>query len=70
MEWVVVRFPRVRDVYVGGSRVGRTNRLLTTRAGLQTFHLGDGGGYRPSARRIDVRETLATAPLVVHFEEA
>jgi hypothetical protein len=68
MEWVMVRYPRVRDVFVGGRRWGETNRLLIVREGTQEFHLGDPVDYAPPKRRVKVTRTSAAAPMRIDFE--
>jgi hypothetical protein len=69
MEWVIVRFPRSRDVYIDGRLVGATNEILTTVAGPQTFDLGPGGDYRPPERLVTVSDTAPDAPQVVRFQQ-
>jgi hypothetical protein len=70
MEWVIVRFPRTRDVYIDHRLVGVTNRLLATFAGPQVFDLGPDGGYQPSQKKITVKGTLSEDPKIILFAEA
>ena len=69
MEWVIVRFPRVRDVFIDQRLVGQTNLLLSTKAGPQRFDLGPGGGYRPVQKKVTVANTDVDDPLVIAFLE-
>lgn len=68
MEWVIVRYPRVRDVFIDGRRSGPTNRMLIVRAGTQTFDLGSPVDYTPQQQRIVVTNTTAAAPRLIDFE--
>lgn len=70
MEWVIVRFPRTRDVFIDDRLVGVTNHLLATHAGPQVFDLGPGGGYRPSRKRVTVTDTVPEDPKIVMFLES
>ncbi|MGH8472316.1 MAG: hypothetical protein ACREVJ_07680 [Gammaproteobacteria bacterium] len=68
MEWVIVKYPRVRDVFIDGRRSGPANRMLIVREGKQTFHLGTPIDYRPPRRSVTVTGTSAADPAMVEFE--
>jgi hypothetical protein len=70
MEWVMVTYPRVRDVFVDGRRSGRTNRLLVVGRGTHEFHLGEPVDYAPRRRTLAVAGTSAGVPLDVDFRPA
>ncbi|MGH8593081.1 MAG: hypothetical protein ACREX9_12905 [Gammaproteobacteria bacterium] len=68
MEWVIVNYPRVRDVFVDGRRSGPTNLLLIVREGTQTVHLGTPVDYQPARRTLTVTGTSAADPEMIKFE--
>jgi hypothetical protein len=69
MEWVIVWYPRERDVFIDGQRSGRTNQMLIVREGTQTFDLGVPIDYRPQRRRMAVTGTTAATPKQIKFEQ-
>jgi len=69
-EYVLVVFPRVRDVFIGGVRIGQTNVLLRLRRGQYTFDLGVPVTYRPVRKVASVVNTSAIRPKIVQFESA
>lgn len=70
MEWVIVNYPRVRDVFVDRRRSGPTNQILIVREGTQTFDLGTPVDYRPARRTVTVTGTSAADPEMIEFELA
>lgn len=70
MEWVIVRYPRIRDVFIDGRRSGPTNHLLIVREGTQTFHLGLPVDYRPQRQTVVVTGTSAANPQLIDFEQS
>jgi hypothetical protein len=68
MEWVVVSYPRVRDVFIDGRRSGQTNELLAAREGEQEFDLGEPVDYRPRRQIVVVTGTTAGTPERIRFE--
>ena len=68
MEWVIVKYPRVRDVFIGGRRSGPANQIMIVREGTQTFDLGTPIDYRPSRRTVTVTRTSAADPAMIEFE--
>lgn len=69
MEWVIVRYPRVRDVFIEGRRSGPTNRVLIVREGTQTFDLGVPVDYHPQQKRVVVTGTTAATPQLIDFTQ-
>ncbi|MGH8587639.1 MAG: hypothetical protein ACREWE_16140 [Gammaproteobacteria bacterium] len=68
MEWVIVKYPRMRDVFIDGRRSGPANLMLIVREGTQTFDLGTPIDYRPSRRTVAVTGTSAADPAMIEFE--
>lgn len=68
MEWVIVKYPRVRDVFIDGRRSGPANRILIVREGTQTFDLGKPLDYRPSRQTVTVTGSSAADPAMVEFK--
>jgi hypothetical protein len=62
MEWVVVKYPRVRDVFIDGRRSGETNRLLVVAEGTHRFDLGMPPDYAPDRQIVTVTDTADGAP--------
>lgn len=67
MEWILVRFPAIRDVFVDGLRWGPTNKLLNVGAGQHTVHLGVPVSYAPRVWRGVVASTTPTVPVQIDF---
>jgi len=69
-EYVRVRFPEQRDVFVDGDKMGRTNRKFRIGRGTYVFDLGDPQDYAPLSRTRTIKNTTEDEPLEVPFEEA
>ncbi len=67
MEYVIVRFPTDRLVYVDGEESGYTNEPLPVDAGTHRFELGHLQNYRPASRTVLVEDTTVLEPLEVRF---
>ncbi len=67
MEYVLVIYARVRDVFVDGRRSGVTNRLLIVPRGTHEFSLGIPVDYRPPDQTLPVAGTNAASPLKIVF---
>jgi hypothetical protein len=67
MEYVVVRYPTRRLVYVDGEAGGYTNEVLRIDAGTHAFALGNRPNFRPASRTVTVRGTSVLEPLEVRF---
>ena len=69
MEFVIVRFPRVRQVMMDGAPQGDTNRRLRVQAGTHSFDLDVPPDYNPSSQTITVIGTSPQTPMDVVFTE-
>ena len=67
MQWVIVTFPDVRDVYVDGIQSGQTDETLAVGDGTHLFDLGLPLNYDPSAVHKPVLGTTYNSPLEVAF---
>ena len=67
MEYVKVRFPTDRLVYIDGEESGSTNEVLRVEAGTHVFELGNLANYRPASRKVEVKDSTALEPLEIAF---
>jgi hypothetical protein len=67
MEYVIVRFPTRRRVYIDGEDSGCTNDVLRIDAGTHRFALGNLDNFRPASRTVAVKDTSVLEPLEVRF---
>ena len=67
MEYVIVRYPDGRAVFVDGKRVGRTNRTLELETGHHRFTLGEPEDYTPGQREVAVTGTDPILPMELVF---
>ena len=67
-QYVVVRFPEQRVVYVDGRPGGVTNQVIRLGPGTHTFALEVPADYEPESQRIIVEQGTATQPMEVIFE--
>ncbi len=67
MEYVKVTFPTDRFVYVDEEQNGKTNDVLRVDAGTHIFDLGSLVNYKPSQRKVMVRDTTVLDPMVIPF---
>jgi hypothetical protein len=67
MEYVRVRFPTRRLVYVDEEENGYTNELLRVDAGTHVFALGNLANFRPASRTVTVKDTTVLEPLEIAF---
>lgn len=70
IQWMIVHYPRLRDVFIDGMRAGITEDKLPVREGTQRVHLGSPIDYTPQKRKVTVTGTSEDAPKEVSFEEA
>ena len=70
MEWMIVNYPRVRDVFVNTRRWGQTNHLLVIGPGTWTISLGQPVDYLPEQQPVTVANTTAASPQEVTFAPA
>ncbi len=69
MEYVIVKYPGSRDVFINGKKNGRTNESLRVDTGTSIFDLGEPGDYRPASREIEVADTTVLEPMEIEFHE-
>lgn len=67
MEYVIVRFPTRRLVYIDDEENGYTNDVLRIDAGTHVFRLGNRDNFRPASRTLTVKDTTVLEPLDVKF---
>jgi PEGA domain len=67
MEYVKVRFPTDRLVYIDDEENGSTNEVLRVDAGTHVFTLGNLANYRPASRKVEVKGTTALEPMEITF---
>jgi hypothetical protein len=67
MEYVIVRFPTRRLVYIDDEENGFTNQVLRVDAGTHVFSLGNVANFRPASKTVKVRNTSVLEPLEVRF---
>lgn len=66
MEFLLVRFPQIRDVLADGDVIGDTNTTLMLQAGEYRITLS-GGGYTPDKQDIVLNGTSGNNPKVIVF---
>lgn len=66
-QYVVVRYPEERDVYIDGQLVGKTNETLMVEEGYHLFDLGEPKDYLPESREVVVNETSSISPMEITF---
>ncbi len=67
MEFVVVRFPEERPVFIDGQKVGRTATTLRVQEGHHRFDLGEPRDYQPGELECLVTGTSSLTPLELAF---
>ena len=67
MEWVMVTYPRTRDVFVDDELCGQTNVLMAVGPGTQRIDLGVPLDYVPRQRVVTVTGTSPGVPREVPF---
>ncbi|HEB67131.1 MAG TPA: hypothetical protein ENI93_04215 [Gammaproteobacteria bacterium] len=71
-EYVVIRYPTDRDVYLDRDHavpLGRTNRILTiSSSGWHIFDLGEPVDYTPESRSVLIVNTDVDSPHELQFE--
>ena len=67
MEFLLVRFPRTREVLVDGHPNGWTNTIIPLPAGTYTVALGTPRDFSPDEQKIHLEFTAALDPYTVTF---
>ena len=69
MEYVKVRYPTNRTVYIDGENSGQTNEILRVDAGTHLFDLGSLANYAPASRKVTVQDTTVLSPMEIAFRK-
>ena len=67
MEYVIVKYPYIRDVYIDGVQNGQTNVVLYIDKGTHIFDLGSPIDYTPASQNVYVSDTSVLIPLEITF---
>lgn len=67
MEYLIVKYPQQRDVYVDGQLAGRTNQTLQIETGHHSFSLGEPVDYTPPSHTLAVADTDPILPMEIEF---
>jgi hypothetical protein len=65
MEWVTVRYPRDRFVFIDGQMLGSVNQILAVGEGTHEFTLGLPADYTPDHVIRSVSLTAPDNPLII-----
>lgn len=69
-EYLVVLFPRQRQVLINGEFMGMTNKKLELEGGQYEVKLGAPQNFTPPKHDIDLVGTSSLMPMTVEFKEA
>jgi hypothetical protein len=67
IQYLLVAYPRVRDVFANGTMTAETNKTFRVRRGAVTVDLGSPSDYTPSKQTVTVSGTTEDAPCIVTF---
>lgn len=67
MEYVIVKYPDVRDVFVDDQPVGKTGQTLEIQTGHHRFTLGEPVDYTPPVQDVVVAATNPIIPMEIEF---
>ncbi len=67
MEYVIVKYPNERDVYVDDQLAGKTGDTLQIETGHHRFTLGTPLDYEPAAQDVAVTGTNPIIPMEIEF---
>jgi hypothetical protein len=69
LEYVIVAFPDIRDVFVddGDDSVAPTNQIFELKEGTHYFNLGQPLNYRPATYMCRVTGTIPGDPMKIRF---
>lgn len=68
-EYVEVKFPDGRTVYIDEKDSGPTNKILRVNTGAHEFDLGTPKNYRPEKISSVIKDTNELEPAVIEFEK-
>jgi hypothetical protein len=69
MEYIKVKYPNMRTVFIDGEDNGSTGEKLRVEEGKHTINLGDPRDYKPKWRRPTVTGTTSINPMIIEFEK-
>ncbi|MBI4618997.1 MAG: PEGA domain-containing protein [Desulfobacterales bacterium] len=69
MEFVTVKYPESKKVFIDGEEAGFTNTTLRVGGGTHTFSLGEPKNYKPDSITLQVTGTTSVKPMEVTFEK-
>lgn len=68
IEYVMVKYPTNRPVYIDSEKNGGTNEVLRVDTGTHLFDLGPEADYKPASHQVMVKDTTVLVPLVLEFK--
>lgn len=68
MEYLMVQYPRQRNVLIKGQVVGATNEIIELEGGVYSVALSPPTNYTPPAQTVVLANTSALDPKTVAFE--
>ncbi len=69
-EYLVVLFPRKREVLINGEFMGFTNRRLELEGGHYRVALGPPPNFVPEEQEVELINTTIISPKIIQFEES
>ena len=69
MEFIIVKYPTKRIVFIDDEESGKTGDRLRVEEGTHTINLGDPRNYVPKWRRPTVTGTTSIQPMIIEFEK-
>ncbi|APX92495.1 hypothetical protein BWR19_05820 [Halomonas sp. 1513] len=66
-EYLKVVFPQRREVWIDGEPAAWTQSVCQVDAGWYTLTLAPPQDFAPESQRVEIVDTLPSAPLVVEF---
>lgn len=69
IEYVIVKYPENRTVYIDGKENGKTNEVLRVSPNTYVFDLGAPADYQPASQKALVKDATILLPLVIEFKK-
>jgi hypothetical protein len=69
MEYIIVRYPHERTVFIDDNENGKTSKRLRVEQGTHTINLGEPRNYKPKWRRPTITGTTILNPMIIEFEK-
>lgn len=67
MEYIIVKYPTNRFVYIDGEKGGVTNDKLRVEAGTHEIELGNLKNYKPVLQEVELEGTTVLQPMEIEF---